>query len=156
MTVDSKEKPKDLSTSEVLQADNFVNNLLIGPCPKCGSGNVHDCEAQSPTMEKSVMFAMYRQYGSNCPVAKKLNDPGVGHCDDCGFLWCLGCGSKLTEDEPNCGHWLLCDPENCDENKELIDYEDNVIEGAYSCPYDGSWQDCPKIIAWKRKKKEGE
>jgi hypothetical protein len=126
---------------ETLLCDDFVNRILVGDCPKCESNNVHDCESQTPIMEKSVMFETYRQYGSNCPVAKKLNDPGVGHCDDCNYLWCLDCGSELSVENPNCGHWLVCD--ECPE----IDQDSECPE----CSYSGLESNCPRILKWKRK-----
>jgi len=48
--------------------EEFVNRLMVGDCPICDSSNTHDCE-KDPEIE----------------------DPCVGHCVDCGQLWCLDC-----------------------------------------------------------------
>ena len=144
--------------TETLQCDHAVNQIMIGNCPKCGSSNVHNCEAQTPIMEKSVMNESflkilgtepYHQYGSNCPVAKEIdnNNPGVGigvgHCDDCNYLWCLDCGSELSVEDSNCGHWCVCN--NCPE----IDPNDDCPE----CSYSGLESTCPRILTWKKAKK---
>ncbi len=99
------EQKETLSLKETLLCDQFVNQILIGSCPKCGSNNVHDCKAQSPIMVKGFLSGIYRQYGSNCPVAMKLDDSRVAHCDDCNYLWCLECGAELSFEDPDCDHW---------------------------------------------------
>ena len=78
---------------ETIERDCFIYGIMIGKCPKCGSNNVHDCEARSPIIDNYNL-------GSDCEVAKKLNDHCVGHCDDSGYLWCLECGTKLSLKNP--------------------------------------------------------
>ena len=57
------------------------------------------------------------------------------------YLWCLDCGSELSVENPNCGHWLVCD--ECPE----IDSDSECPE----CSYLGLESTCPRILKWKRK-----
>lgn len=135
---DSKQSP---NLKETLQSDAFKNQILVGNCPKCGGDNVHDCEAQTPIMEKNLLTEGFHQYGYNCPVVKELNNMGVGHCDDCNYLWCLDCGSEVSIEDPNCVHWGICN--NCTK----IDQDSDCPE----CSYAGFESNCPDIISWKEK-----
>jgi len=133
-----------------LQRDDFIREIMIGNCPKCGSPNIHDCSAPEfvPDIEGKPM-----KIGSECPVARMLDDPCIGHCDDCGYLWCLECCSGLSIENPNCEHWKIC--EKCDveevisemDEEELsnlwISIEDCINKGI--CPYEGQIFECPKI-----------
>ena len=47
----------------------FINRVMVGDCPICGSKKTRDCE-ESP-----------------------LNDSLVGLCEDCSSIWCLECGT---------------------------------------------------------------
>lgn len=120
---------------------------MIGGCPNCGSSNVHDCEIQTPIMEKLPISGDYFQFGSNCPIAKKIEDidaglgVGIGHCDDCNFLWCLDCGSELSIEDPHCGHWGVCT--GCSRSKINLDETPN-------CPYEADITNCLKIKRWKK------
>ncbi len=60
--------------------EDFVNRIMVGDCPKCGSSNTGDCE--------------------NDP---ELSDPCVGRCLDCGQLWCCDCG-RLFQDQRATDH----------------------------------------------------
>lgn len=53
-------------------ADDFVNRIFVGSCPKCDSENTDNCE--------------------NDP---DINDLLVGRCFDCGQLWCTECEKLL-------------------------------------------------------------
>ena len=53
--------------------EEFVNRIMVGDCPQCGSASTGDCE--------------------NDP---ELEDPCIGRCFDCGQLWCLDCGEYFS------------------------------------------------------------
>jgi hypothetical protein len=63
-------------------AEEFVNNILVGPCPICGRVNTGDCD--------------------NDP---EIEDPFVGRCLDCGYHWCTECGRRLDATKPCCTCW---------------------------------------------------
>jgi hypothetical protein len=60
-------------------AEGFINAILVGPCAKCGSENVGDCEEDPDHFE-----------------------PFLGRCFDCGAVWCTECGHVLEKDEQSC------------------------------------------------------
>ena len=126
----SEGEGRDLTPREFLELGAFLSKVLVGPCPRCGSLNTHD-------LGKDPDYA-----GPYCPLTERYDDPTIGHCDDCGYLWCLECGEEITEeDETPCGmllceHHLICS--DC---------------GADPCPYEGHIFDCPKIVEWKERKK---
>lgn len=152
--------------SAELERDFFISQLMVGNCPNCGSNNTHDCEApnfvSSPFESQEQVFKL----GSECGIARELDDPTVGHCDDCNYIWCLDCGSELTLDRHICGHWKICDecgresdfPSTCP-YKEEADTGDLIVNPCLSCPsiyecsrcpYENNTIDCPKIIEWKQ------
>lgn len=49
--------------------EEFVNRIMVGDCPECGSSKTGDCD-KDPEIE----------------------DPCIGRCFDCGQIWCLDCG----------------------------------------------------------------
>lgn len=61
--------------------DNLISNIMIGPCPSCGSTNTID--------------------GEEPPI----NDNTVGICLSCGSLWCLECNRRLEADKLPCSCW---------------------------------------------------
>jgi len=131
-----------------LKRDYFISRMMVGNCPNCGSDNTHDCEA--PTFVVSPIVPFYEgepkrieKMGSECEVARKIDDITVGHCDDCGHIWCLECGNKLTLEKPVCGHWEICD--GCDQAENLRDNQGNIIEDTVTCPFDADITQCPKI-----------
>jgi hypothetical protein len=63
-------------------AEDFVNRIFIGDCPKCGSHETGHCE--------------------NDPEIGELL---VGHCFECGQLWCSECGRLLEPDSASCPCW---------------------------------------------------
>ncbi len=69
--------------------DEFVNRVLVGPCPKCGSALTDDCE--------------------NDP---EVGDPLLGRCFECGHRWCTGC------DRPMSGGFCECWQEMEEEEQE--------------------------------------
>lgn len=60
-------------------AEEFVNMIMVGNCPKCGSAHTGDCE-EDPELE----------------------DPLVARCYDCGHYWCTECGRELDSRRPYC------------------------------------------------------
>ncbi len=126
-------------TKEDLLRDEFIREIMVGDCPRCGSPNTHDCSEEEFVPNSLIRPTSIIRIGSDCEVAKKLDDPTVGHCDDCNYLWCLECGSELSIDEPTCRHWEIC--ETCGKTDEFPD----------ACPYEADVSDCPKIRRRKRR-----
>lgn len=60
--------------------EDFINKVMVGACPKCGSTEVSDCE--------------------NDP---DIGDICIGRCFECGQLWCLECGRLLETGQIVCG-----------------------------------------------------
>jgi hypothetical protein len=67
---------------ESATAEEFVNRIFVGDCPKCGSSETGDCE--------------------NDPEIDNLL---VGRCYKCGQLWCTECLTLLKQDLPSCACW---------------------------------------------------
>jgi hypothetical protein len=63
-------------------ADDFINRIFVGACPKCEGTNTGDCE--------------------NDPEIGELL---VGRCYDCGQLWCTECLQLLETRAPFCACW---------------------------------------------------
>ena len=63
-------------------ADDFVNRIFVGDCPKCGGSKTGNCEGD-PEID--------------CIL--------VGRCYDCGQLWCTECEKLLTAAAPECECW---------------------------------------------------
>lgn len=60
--------------------EEFVNRIMVGDCPKCGSSKTGDCE-HDPDVE----------------------DITIGRCFECGYLWCTICDSPYSGDIcPHC------------------------------------------------------
>ena len=65
--------------------------------------------------------------GSSCPVARRLDAVDIGHCDECGCVWCLNCEriiitSKLPVNELEemvSRHYKECE--------SFTDYEDDEL-----------------------------
>lgn len=64
---------------ESATADDFVNAIFVGECPKCGSSETGDCE--------------------NDP---DIDDLLTGRCFACGQLFCTECLRLLTPEKPSC------------------------------------------------------
>jgi hypothetical protein len=77
------------STSE----EQFIAEIMIGECAKCGSNQTKDCEK-----------------------VEGIEDFSVGLCINCGYLWCSECGRSLVQDI-KCKHWVICD--TCEKADEL-------------------------------------
>lgn len=72
--------------------EDFVNRVMIGPCPRCDSDSTMDCE--------------------NDP---EIDDPCIGRCGDCGLLFCSDCdelfGSPAEAVAHDCPFWQEMDEE---------------------------------------------
>ncbi len=119
---------KELKNKDI-ERELFINEVMgTGPCPKCGGLNVHDCSAPEFVTVPTVPFPFDPTYketikiGSECEVARKLDNIFIGHCDDCNYIWCLDCGSELSIENPVCKHILFC--ENC----SCLDKNDAILE----------------------------
>ena len=65
--------------------EEFVNRIMVGDCPKCGSSNTADCE-QDP----------------------EIDDACIARCLDCGQLWCPDCGELFQKghaSDHDCPAW---------------------------------------------------
>ncbi len=63
-------------------AEEFVDRIMVGECPKCGSEDTGHCKHDP-----------------------EINEILVGRCFDCGHLWCTECGRRLEKDPPSCECW---------------------------------------------------
>ena len=132
-----------------LESGLFTSQLLIGACPRCGSYNVHDCQA--PEFELVQSGKKILKMGSECEEARKIDDITVGHCDDCGYLWCLECESELSIDNPVCGHWAICDecektfdiPSTCSFKEKVEKGEMIAAPCLLDCPDIQNCMKCP-------------
>jgi hypothetical protein len=129
------------SMEGLLAKDKFVQDVMVGHCPKCGGEHTYDCENN-----------------------RLLEDNTVAHCLDCETYWCLECGYRFETNEKRieCPHWDICcqcSIENGYLNLgELIDntcprcnhYNDGCqledhSQCEFICPYDCNIAECPKI-----------
>ena len=63
-------------------AEEFVDRIFVGDCPKCGSEETGNCQSD-PEIEELL----------------------VGRCYQCGQLWCTECDRLLEQDSPSCECW---------------------------------------------------
>jgi hypothetical protein len=63
-------------------ADEFVDRIFVGDCPKCGSHETGNCESDP-----------------------EIGELLVGRCFQCGQLWCTECLRLLDRDSPSCDCW---------------------------------------------------
>jgi hypothetical protein len=63
-------------------AEDFADRIFVGDCPKCGSEDTGNCDAD-PEIEELL----------------------VGRCYQCGQLWCTECRRLLERDSPSCECW---------------------------------------------------
>ena len=59
--------------------EDFLRRVMVGDCPKCGSGQTGSCE-EDPDIE----------------------DICVGRCFACGQLWCLDCDTLFGPGQQHC------------------------------------------------------
>jgi RNA polymerase subunit RPABC4/transcription elongation factor Spt4 len=82
--------------------EEFVNRIMIGDCPKCGSSKTSDCESDP-----------------------QIQNPCIARCADCGQLWCPDCGELFKNgqfSDHDCPAW---DDIDFDEDE---DFEDDASE----------------------------
>ena len=72
----------------------FVARIMVGSCPQCGSAATVDCDQVAD-----------------------IEDPTVGMCKDCGYVWCLECELPMSGGG-ECLHWDVC--RNCDVPKNEV------------------------------------
>lgn len=63
-------------------AEEFADSILVGNCPKCGSEETGNCEADP-----------------------EIGELLVGRCYRCGQLWCTECRRLLEGNSPSCECW---------------------------------------------------
>lgn len=63
-------------------ADEFINTIFVGGCPKCGSENTGNCEDDP-----------------------EIGEILLGRCYECGQFWCTSCDRLLNGDAPHCECW---------------------------------------------------
>jgi len=63
-------------------AEEFADRIFVGDCPKCGSEDTGNCDAD-PESEEVL----------------------VGRCYQCGQLWCTECRRLMERDAPSCECW---------------------------------------------------
>lgn len=108
-----------LSLEEELERNEFIDSIMVGPCPKCGNENTYDCGSTPP-----------------------LKDETIGHCLNCETYWCIECGyvfkakSKgiyLTEKLGECPHWQFCG--GCSKKKGYLDLDEFMDKICSKCEY---------------------
>lgn len=162
--------PEGSDRDSMLEKDFFISRIMVGDCPRCGSINTHDCGASDfdPLTIDSPENVFEK--GSECWAVGELDDPTIGHCDDCDYLWCIECGSQISVDERVCGHWAICDEcssENgymtldeilekvcpkCEHWDDVCLLDDPLLcdeVWEYKCPYEIDISECPTIRKWK-------
>jgi hypothetical protein len=73
-------------SSNDLNEKAFVSRIMIGPCPRCGSQNTHDCFYDDKED--------HPEFGE-CPLIKEIDDPLVGHCEECDSVFCIECAKVI-------------------------------------------------------------
>ena len=68
-------------TDQCESEDDFVNMIMVGPCPNCESVDTSDCE-DDPA----------------------IDDPTIGVCNDCGLRWCCDCDETFENTASAAAH----------------------------------------------------
>jgi len=79
------------AAAESSSPEEFVARIMVGGCPQCGAADT-----------------------ASGDMIKEIDDPTVGMCRECGFVWCLECETPL-EPGSECWHWNVC--RDCDHPK---------------------------------------
>ncbi|MGB7346264.1 MAG: SEC-C metal-binding domain-containing protein [Pirellulaceae bacterium] len=61
--------------------EDFLNRIMVGPCPTCDSDNTGDCEDDP-----------------------EIDDPSIGRCFDCSQLFCCDCDELFKTDANAAAH----------------------------------------------------
>ena len=88
------ELAKAVRESSAETPEDFVWELFVGECPRCGSKDTKDCE-KVPGIE----------------------DITLGSCNKCGYLWCSECGRPVAKGSA-CEHWEIC--KTCSRKKDAF------------------------------------
>lgn len=64
----------------------FISMIMVGPCPRCGSRNTHDCFYDEEE---------YHPEFGECPLIKAIDDPMLGDCEECGSVFCIECAQVI-------------------------------------------------------------
>jgi hypothetical protein len=81
MDPDTQQRLREMARSADT-SDEFVRQIFVGDCPKCGSDSTGDA--------------------GNDP---ELDNVLIGRCYDCGYYWCTECGRELDKAGPDCPCW---------------------------------------------------
>lgn len=136
---------EELPLGALLERDEFVRGVMVGTCPRCGSGDTYDCD-KNPLLE----------------------DETIGHCLDCEAYWCLECGYlfETVKQEMECPHLGIC--AECSEENSYLDFDEFMEkvcptceyydegcqledpskcekEAEFVCPYGSDVSECPRI-----------
>ena len=89
--------------SQSATAEEFVNRIMVGDCPKCGSSNTGDCEGDP-----------------------EIEDPTLGRCLDCGQFWCLDCEELFNDAQTphDCPAWEGIDFDDDEFDDDDLDDDD--------------------------------
>jgi len=90
--------------------EQFVSEIMVGDCPECGRSKTIDCDG-----------------------IEGVEDPTLGLCKNCGYFWCIECGSQLVSNF-NCEHWEIC--EKCKEAKDEFGFCGLM---AWECEHINEW-----------------
>jgi hypothetical protein len=93
---------KAMEESSAVTDEQFIAEIMIGQCSRCGSKNTKDCEE-----------------------IEGIEDSTVGLCMNCGHLWCSQCGRPM-KGNASCRHWDICD--ECEESNEMGLCESDPME----------------------------
>lgn len=74
--------------SEDLNERAFISAMMVGPCPRCGSQNTHDCSYDEEEPHPEL---------GECPLIKAIDDVLVGHCEECDSIFCIECAKVISE-----------------------------------------------------------
>ena len=73
-------------SSDDLNERAFISTVMVGPCPRCGSQNTHDCFYDEEEHHPEL---------GECPLIKAIDDPIVGHCEECDSVFCIECAKVI-------------------------------------------------------------
>jgi len=99
-----------LSPEELLEKEEFVDAIMVGPCPECGSENTINCENEP-----------------------SIQDITVAACLDCKAHWCTECGYVFKEKEKACPHWGFC--RSCSKEKGYLDLDEFMEKICPACEH---------------------
>jgi hypothetical protein len=101
-----------LTKTEWLAKNAFLNALIVGKCPKCGSENTCDCED-----------------------VESIENWTVAYCLDCKTYWCSECGYifENSERKKECSCRQIC--EKCKNINGYMDLEEFIEKVCSDCEH---------------------